>query len=106
MRPDKASLMSHTLGTRTLRGMLWAYGSYVGGRALVLVSTAILARLLSPAEFGLVALALVFTALLESVSDLGVGQALVVHRGDEAEERERAETAFAISVGLGAVLTL
>ena len=60
--------MSHTLGTRTLRGMLWAYGSYVGGRALVLVSTAILARLLNPADFGLVALALIFTALLESVA--------------------------------------
>ena len=51
-----------------------------------------------PGEFGLVALALVFTALLESVSDLGVGQALVVSRGDEAVERRRAETAFAISV--------
>jgi lipopolysaccharide exporter len=98
--------MSHTLGTRTLRGMLWAYGSYVGGRALVLVSTAILARLLDPAEFGLVALALIFTALLESVADLGVGQALIVLRGDEEEERHRAETAFAVSVALGALLTL
>jgi lipopolysaccharide exporter len=98
--------MSHTLGTRTLRGMLWAYGSYVGGRVLVLVSTAILARLLDPADFGLVALALIFTALLESISDLGVGQALVLHRGDEEHERHRAETAFAISLGLGALLTL
>jgi PST family polysaccharide transporter len=86
--------------------MLWAYGSYVGGRMLVLVSTAILARLLEPNDFGLVALALVFTALLESVSDLGVGQALVIVQGDEEEVAQRAETAFAISVGLGALLTL
>jgi O-antigen/teichoic acid export membrane protein len=106
MRPGKPSLMSHSLGTRTLRGMLWAYGSYVGGRALVLVSTAILARLLDPEDFGLVALALVFTALLESVADLGVGQALVVSTGDAEEERGRADTAFAISVVLGALLTL
>ena len=28
--------------------MFWAYGSYVGGKLLVLVSIAILARLLSP----------------------------------------------------------
>jgi O-antigen/teichoic acid export membrane protein len=86
--------------------MLWAYGSYVGGRALVLVSTAILARLLDPEAFGLVALALVFTALLESVADLGVGQALVVSSGEAAQERERADTAFAISVALGALLML
>jgi O-antigen/teichoic acid export membrane protein len=86
--------------------MLWAYGSYVGGRLLVLVSTAILARLLEPADFGLVALALVFTALLESVSDLGVGQALVIVRGEEDEVHRRAETAFAFSLALGAALTL
>lgn len=98
--------MSHTLGTRTLRGMLWAYGSYVGGRFLVLVSTAILARLLDPEDFGLVALALIFTALLESVSDLGVGQALVVLKGDRVQELQRAETAFAVSVALGALLTV
>src|SRR5919197_6773319 len=100
MRPRLPSLMSHTLGTRTLRGMLWAYGSYVGGRFLVLVSTAILAHLLDPEDFGLVALALVFTALLESVSDLGVGQALIIVRGDDAEVDRRAETAFAFSVVL------
>jgi PST family polysaccharide transporter len=85
--------------------MLWAYGSYVGGRLLVLVSTAILARLLDPAAFGLVALALVFTALLESISDLGVGQALVIVRG-ETDLRQRAETAFTFSLLLGAGLTL
>ena len=95
----------HSLGTRTLRGMLWAYGSYVGGRLLVLVSTAILARLLDPADFGLVALALVFTALLESVSDLGVGQALVVVRGDDEHVLDRADTAFSFSLALGAGLT-
>jgi O-antigen/teichoic acid export membrane protein len=95
----------HSLGTRTSRGMLWAYGSYVGGRLLVLISTAILARLLDPTDFGLVALALIFTALLESVSDLGVGQALVVFRGDEERVLEQAETAFVFSVVLGAGLT-
>ncbi len=35
---------AHTVGTRTMRGMAWAYGSYVGGRVLVLASTAVLAR--------------------------------------------------------------
>lgn len=91
------------LAARTLRGMFWAYGSYAVGRVLVLISVAVLARLLSPDEFGLVALAIVFTTLMEVVKDLGVGQALVVSREDEVSER--AGTAFAFSVLIGLVLT-
>jgi len=49
--------VEQSVGTRTLRGMLWGYGSYGGGRALVFVATAILAHLLSPKDCGLVALA-------------------------------------------------
>ena len=88
---------------RALRGLAWAYGSYAGGRVLTLVSTAILARLLAPSDFGLVALALTFIALLETLSDLGVSQALVIVK---RETEEKAETVFAISVAVGAVLAL
>jgi O-antigen/teichoic acid export membrane protein len=91
------------IGTRTLRGMFWAYGSYVGGRLLTLVATAILARLLTPKEFGLVALALIFITLFETLSDLGITQALVIAREDELE---KAETAFVWTVGLGAGFAL
>lgn len=95
-----------SIGHRTLRGTAWAYSSYVGGRLLVLVATAILARLLSPEEFGLVAFALVFTALLESVADLGLTQALIAVKGDDEAVHARADTVFAFSVGLGLVMTL
>jgi PST family polysaccharide transporter len=84
--------------------MAWAYGSYVGGRVLVLASTAVLARLLTPEDFGLVALALTVMALLEAVADLGVGQALIVDTGDAVEDR--AETAFVLSIGVGLAFTL
>lgn len=87
------------IGARTLRGVLWAYGSYGLGRALVLVSTAILAHLLGPDEFGLVAIALLFVAILDGVSDLGLTQALVVQREDEL--LDRAETVFVSAVVLG-----
>jgi lipopolysaccharide exporter len=92
------------LGTRTLRGMAWAYGAYVGGRLLVLVSTAILARLLTPKDFGVVALALVFTVFLEAIKDLGLGQALIVSSAEE--EADRAQTVFSWSVVLGVALTV
>ena len=83
------------MGARVLRGATWAYASYAAGRALILVTTVILARLLSPEDFGLVALALVFTTLLEAVKDLGVTQSLIVDRGDG---EARASTAFAFTL--------
>src|SRR4051812_28622426 len=94
---------TQSIGTRTLRGMLWAYGSYVGGRLLVLVATAILAHLLSPDDFGVVALALVFTGLLYALRDFGVTQALIV--APEEEVTARADSAFTFSVLLGVALS-
>ncbi len=93
------------VGQRALRGVAWAYGSFVGGRLLVLASIAILARLLTPEEFGIVALALVLIALLDAVEDLGVNDALIVIR-DEEELQSRARTAWRMSLILGAVLSV
>ena len=99
--PDK----DHGIAARTLRGMVWAYGSYVGGRILVLLTIAVLARLLTPSEFGLVAFAVLVTSFLDMVSDLGVGQALIVVREDD-DAYAKANTAWTLSVSLGIVLTL
>lgn len=91
------------LAQRTVRGMAWAYGSYAGGRALVLVSTVILARVLTPSDFGVIALALTFMVFLDTIKDLGLGQALILAPADQV--RAWAQTAFGWSVVLGAVLT-
>jgi PST family polysaccharide transporter len=99
-----AERAEHGVGARTLRGMAWAYSSYVGGRLLVLLSTAILARLLVPAEFGIVALALTMMALLEGLADLGLSQALVIQPKEVLHER--AETVFVSSVALGLAMTI
>ncbi len=97
-------MTEHGIGTRTIRGMFWAYGSYVGGRVLVLVSTAILARLLTPSDFGVVAIALTFMTFLETIKDLGLTQALI---GSPVEERaERSQTVFVWTVLIGTVLAV
>ena len=83
-----------SLGTRTLRGMFWSYGSYVGTRGATLLATAILTRLLDPKDFGLVALAGTFMTFLDMLQGLGVGNALVVVKEEEVEAQ--AETAFAV----------
>ncbi len=92
------------LGGRTLRGMAWAYGSYVGLRLTTVITTAILARLLTPKDFGVVAIAITFMTFLEMLQGLGVGQAIVI--APEEELDDQADTAFTVSVTLGALLAV
>lgn len=93
-----------SLGHRTIQAMGWAYGSYVGGRALVLAATAILARLLTPSDFGVVAVALVFMTFLETLKDLGLTQALIA--ASPQDEKARAQTVFVWTVVIAASLAL
>jgi O-antigen/teichoic acid export membrane protein len=98
------STRAQGVGARTLRGMFWAYGSYTGLRVSTLVATAILARLLTPKDFGVVAVATTVMAFMEMLQGLGVGQALVI--AEDADVNDQADTAFTVSVALGAVLSL
>lgn len=82
------------------RGAAWQGLSYLVGKAMVLLTTVILARLLTPEDFGLVGLALVFVTYVEVATDLGVAQALVVLPAG----RRRNDTALLISVGSSALL--
>lgn len=93
-----------SISRRTVQAMFWAYGSFVASRALTLVSIAVLARMLEPRDFGLVALALVVTVVLETVADVGLSQALVI--ADRDEVSERANTVFVSSVAIGATLAV
>ena len=84
------------------RGALWQGLAFASGRVIVLVTTVVLARLLSPAEYGLVALALVLMAYADTIADAGVGQALVYLPKTPVIAR----SALLLSVALGAVLAL
>lgn len=93
-----------TLGTRVLRGVFWSYGSYIGVRGGSLLATAVLARIITPGDFGLVALAGTFMTFLDMLQGLGVSKALVIV--EESEVEAHAETAFAVSTGMGVLLAL
>jgi lipopolysaccharide exporter len=95
-----------SLGTKTLRIAFWAYGSYVAGRLLVLASVAILARVLVPEDFGLVALALTFTALLETVNDFGLSQALIVSKEEDVETKSNTVFFYGLAIALGGALVI
>jgi lipopolysaccharide exporter len=65
------------LGRTAVGGAAWEGASFIVGKVLTLATTVILARILTPNDFGLVALALVFISYAEVITDLGVGQALI-----------------------------
>jgi O-antigen/teichoic acid export membrane protein len=75
---------------------------YSAGQVLRLASTLVLARILAPQAFGLVALVNVFLSGLQMLSDLGIGMDVVQHaRGDEPAF---VNTAFLIQGGRGIFL--
>lgn len=86
---------------RTGHQAAWNYLVFALSKISTLIMTVALARLLSPEDFGLFALALLVVTLFDCVKDLGVGGALVQSR---APLRGLAPTALTISLVSGLVV--
>jgi O-antigen/teichoic acid export membrane protein len=84
---------------QAFRGGAWTVVGYGASQVVRLASTLVLARLVAPQAFGLVALVSVFLSGLESLSDLGIGMDVIQHkRGDDPTF---INTAFIIQVVRG-----
>jgi lipopolysaccharide exporter len=70
------------LDTQILRSSGWAVLGYGGSHALSFLTLLVMARLLAPDDFGVVALALAILAVAQVAQESGLGAALIVHRGD------------------------
>lgn len=86
------------LATASARGVGWAFAATIGGRALLLVAMAVLARILAPEDFGLVAFALVFILYADTVGDLGTSVALI-HWPDRRDDA--AQLTFLVNLATG-----
>src|SRR5665647_1705968 len=86
-----------------MHGTKWTYLSTVVSFVMQLVLTAILARLLAPAAFGLIAMAWLVLRFGQYFAQMGIGQAIV-----QRQEISRAHIAagFWSSVAVGAVFSL
>lgn len=91
------------LQRRTMTGVVWSAVNTYGNVVLSFVVFLVLARLLSPTEFGLVAIASVFVDLVLIVSRGGLPEAVVQR---PALEEEFADTAFWLSTTVGALLSV
>ncbi len=84
---------------KTAKGAGWVIGWRMMTRALGLLSTLCLVRLLLPADFGLVTLATGFSQAIDSLSSLGVEEAVI---REERPTRDLYDSAFTINVIRGA----
>ncbi|MBN1529095.1 MAG: lipopolysaccharide biosynthesis protein [Thermoleophilaceae bacterium] len=92
------------LRARVLGGLGWVVGSQVGLQITRAIAAIAIARLLTPEEYGLAALALVFASLVLVFSDLALGAALIQRKELSAVDRDTAFWATLASGVLFAVL--
>ncbi len=84
--------MNERLSARTGKALSWRFATLVGGKAIALARTLILARLLVPEDFGLMAIALVTVHTASRVTDLGMTPALVQHTSRSIRQLDTAWT--------------
>lgn len=89
--------MSATL-QKSVSNIFWAFLSFGATKILNLVAIIILARLLTPAEVGLMAFCLVIMAYFEILSRFGLGAALISSGQDEKTIADTADAVFTLSM--------
>ena len=100
---DDVHAARSSLTRKTMIGAAWLLLWRFVARSLGFVSTLVLARVLVPADFGLVAMATTFSYAVEALSQLGLQDALVRRR---EEGMDLHSTAFTLQLGRAAVTAL
>jgi len=101
--PDTTDRESDGLTRRTLSGAKWTYLSSVVTVLLQTLVTALLARLLAPEAFGLVALSGLVLRFGNYFSQMGVGRALIQRR---VMDQEHVRAGFWLSTVIGLLFTV
>ncbi len=90
------------LRSRTARGLGWNLIGGLGAQPLTLLTTMILARLLTPSDFGVVAMTSVLIGLAQMLNEFGLTSA-IVQRPTLANEE--VDSVFWFNMGMGLALT-
>ena len=91
------------LRQRTVSGLKWNAATQALAKGLQFVALIVLARLLSPYEFGLIGMILVFTGFASTIADAGLSAA-IIQRQEVSEGN--LNSAFWLSTAIGCALTV
>ena len=91
-----------SLAVSTVKGTIWNYVTFGASKLVTFISTAILARLLSIDDFGIMALGLIAIGYLDTLNGMGVEQ-VVIYKQKNIEKIS--DAAFTLSLVVNALLT-
>lgn len=95
--------MSESLKHKTLRGTLWSSIERFSVQGVMFVVMIIMARILTPEDYGLVGMLTIFIAISQSLIDSGFSQALI--RKQDRSEIDNS-TVFYFNIAVGVILYL
>ena len=98
-------MSTESLKQKTTKGLLWSSVERFSNQGVQFVFSIILARLLSPSDFGIIAMITIFFAIAQSFVDSGFSNALV-RKTDRREEDFSTCFFFNIGVGIMAYIVL
>ncbi len=95
--------MSESLKHKTLRGTVWSSIERFSVQGVAFIVMIIMARILTPDDYGLVAMLTIFIAISQSLVDSGFSNALI--RKQDRDETDNS-TVFYFNIGVGIILYL
>jgi len=98
-----ANRYAGSLGSSALQGMFWSLVQNWAGRMLNFVQFVVLARFLSPQDFGLAAAAAIITLFITLIAEFGFADAIIQRPNLRAEE---INLPFYLSIGAASLLTV
>lgn len=93
--------MGETLKSRTIKGTIWSSIERFSVQGIQFVVMIIMARILTPADYGLVGMLAIFIAISQSLIDSGFSQALIRKQDKSATDTS---TVFYFNIVVGLVL--
>ena len=89
-------------GSQVAKSLIWVLGQNAVGRIVVLSMLVILARLIGPAELGLVGIALLVMSGLQSFTNIGLNEALIYQKEENVDSY--LDTVWLLEIGRGLLI--
>lgn len=97
--------MDSSLRNQTIKGVGWSFGGSIASYGITLLVGIVLARLLSPAEYGLIGIVMVFVNVFDGIIDSGFSNALIRKKNaTKADNNTMFITNLVISIALFIVM--
>lgn len=96
-------MTDQSLRNKTVRGVSWSFIDSIAGQGITFLVGLILARLLTPSEYGLIGIITIFIAIFNSIVDSGFSSALI--RKNDARDADY-NTVFITNLAVSIVLYL